>query len=659
VRAPTWLLLVGLWGCDQPAVKTRDAPAVQTRERQAVEPVAGACLESCPVVPTRGATLAAPKPTGGALDRVRLVIPPGALAGDQPVTVGVAIGRPRPFPDARPVGPTLRLAPDGQTFSQPVTLTLPFEPAAAAGAKVAVLVRGQAGAERVAPSSVDEAGRTVTIALSHFSEATPVVTPAPAPPAPPSTNPWCDRAGKPDPDWLMQKWVQLANMNPSPRVTAMLAALPDPATPYQFGAGWGDLRTDFFGIDVCLPPSLSADTLLARMRDDPDGLADTPMTPSFKTQVGWAAAPEGRRLGDVVNLDILGPENGAIAYIDVDLSDGEYCVVTVQNSRWRSDSSGSHPVSGVRCWGYRDVSPCGTLFYTVGIESASVWGTGGVGSVMQRLLWDALVEGIGEEVKKAGGSTCLQFRDGVWHWSVSSATKAKQRAGEPITRADLEETGEIDTVKRPPGPADCQCCKDGPGGKLVLGATDFEVYDDATKDFRAGTRSSTPTSDWEVGDGSFHYASRKDGFQLKVTWDKMPAELTALTPWTMNVAVEIEGPRRAAVALTPVVAMDVWRLRKVGGSDGAALAGPNAYKLSVAGGPDVDGHPVKAAGSMQIEITPVGIGATVKDGQVVGGSGKLFRGDKPGEWDTYFLELQLNGMAKARWTYRPEAAARQ
>jgi hypothetical protein len=44
---------------------------------------------------------------------------------------------------------------------------------------------------------------------------------------------------------------------------------------------------------------------------------------------------------------------------------------------------------------------------------------------------------------------------------------------------------------------------------------------------------------------------------------------------------------------------------------------------------------------------------------VTGGTGKLFRGGgpaRPGQWDAWFLELQINGMAKVRWTYVPRGS---
>jgi hypothetical protein len=45
-------------------------------------------------------------------------------------------------------------------------------------------------------------------------------------------------------------------------------------------------------------------------------------------------------------------------------------------------------------------------------------------------------------------------------------------------------------------------------------------------------------------------------------------------------------------------------------------------------------------------------------GEVVGGNGQLVRGNRsPGEFDTWFLELQINGMAKVRWTYVPKGSA--
>jgi hypothetical protein len=155
----------------------------------------------------------------------------------------------------------------------------------------------------------------------------------------------------------------------------------------------------------------------------------------------------------------------------------------------------------------------------------------------------------------------------------------------------------------------------------VLTERDFEVMDSTGKQLNPGRSGSTPTSQWGVADGSFQFASRKDGYHLSVTWEAPPATIKALDPFIMTIEAEIEGERPAAIALTPVINF---------------------------------GHRKK--GHMQLEITAVSMGAKVVQGEVVGGTGKLFPGKAPGPHDAYFLELKLNGMAVARWTYVPQGA---
>jgi hypothetical protein len=223
--------------------------------------------------------------------------------------------------------------------------------------------------------------------------------------------------------------LALANMDLSATDRAHIRA--NGAEPNVYVDGWGWVRTDFYAISVDMPKGMHPQELLDMIRDDPTNLGDK----RLKTYVGWPkAGPNGRKKYEVVDLDIIGPNNGGIAYTDVDTSDGEFTVVTVTN-----DSAGSHPVSGARRWGYSELTDGKVLFWTSAIESANVWGSGGVGAAMQDETWNALVRDIGKEVENRGGKAHTLFADDEWQ-------NGGMKPGH-VRAEDMDSTGNIDSAK--------------------------------------------------------------------------------------------------------------------------------------------------------------------------------------------------------------------
>ena len=94
--------------------------------------------------------------------------------------------------------------------------------------------------------------------------------------------------------------------------------------------------------------------------------------------------------------------------------------------------------------------------------------------------------------------------------------------------------------------------------------------------------------------------------------------------------------------------LDLW-----GRGTSVEHPGVNAFRINLHGG----AQPAVTQGTMRVAITPVGLDARVVAGEVVGGNGQLVRGNRrPDQFDAWFLELQLNGMAKVRWTYVPRGS---
>ena len=209
------------------------------------------------------------------------------------------------------------------------------------------------------------------------------------------------------------------------------------ATPYTYDSGWGWVRTDFYAISVTLPDDVDPRDILDQVRDNPASLAGD----RLEGEIGWpAAGPDGRRQYDVINLDIFG-DDGAIAYIDVDTSDNNFTVITVENT-----ASGTHPVSGIRRWGFTHLSNGRWLFWAAGIESTNVWGTGDVGAALQESCWTGLMRDIGDEVIRLGGEAHNVYSDDEWQSGdlrpgLNLRSELDSTEGLDVKEKHLEHTG--------------------------------------------------------------------------------------------------------------------------------------------------------------------------------------------------------------------------
>jgi hypothetical protein len=205
-------------------------------------------------------------------------------------------------------------------------------------------------------------------------------------------------------EWVDDLALAMANMTVSAEDRAKIRAAG--GEPYDYMDGWGWVRTDFYAVTVTLPENLNPRDLLDMIRDNPNGLGKK----RLKDHVGWpaSAGKNGRKKYDIVNLKITG-NNGAISYVDVDTSDGDFTAITVKNK-----ASGSHPVSGARTWGFNKLTSGKYIFWTTAIESANVWGSGGVGALLQDGTWKALVRDIGDEVQQRGGQAHNIYVDDEW-----------------------------------------------------------------------------------------------------------------------------------------------------------------------------------------------------------------------------------------------------
>lgn len=205
-----------------------------------------------------------------------------------------------------------------------------------------------------------------------------------------------------------------------------------------------------------------------------------------------------------------------------------------------------------------------------------------------------------------------------------------------------------------PVPGEPSSCPAAPSSaqRVVLQGRSFETVV-TDKGMQPGRMGRTPTSQWGIGDGWFKFASKKDDFKYAATWDAPPLFMEAMKPYLFTFKVVLNGPRKWQMVFTPSMDVTGWRISKHDASKHVDHPGPNAWRMTL------DGNAVKShqvAGHMQLHVTPVGRGANIDSGEVVGGSGKFYRGKKPGEFDAWFLEVNVAGISKARYTYVPEGA---
>ena len=204
------------------------------------------------------------------------------------------------------------------------------------------------------------------------------------------------------PNFIRQRWLASMNAGVDPAVAASANAQGASANTYRAGSQLAGVNTDFYGVPVHLPEGMTPEQLLAQIRDNPNGIGRGGSgQDDFSRQVNFpAAGPGGRRQGDMIDLDVLGPDNGGIIYNDTDVSDGEVSVNTVVNQ-----SAGVHPVSGQRTWGFVPYGKNGDyMIYTTGSDSHNNVGTDMVGIGEQQQTWLAMMTAVQQQVRAQGGS---------------------------------------------------------------------------------------------------------------------------------------------------------------------------------------------------------------------------------------------------------------
>jgi len=215
--------------------------------------------------------------------------------------------------------------------------------------------------------------------------------------------------------WVETRWQEIADFTIPADVKAKLTA--GGTKVWNYPDGWGWTRTDFHAGVLALPPGKKPEDLLRAILDDPEAATGRNELSGWVT---WPAVGKGqRKVGDRVDLDLFGGDDGPIGYWKIDAD--RFCVVTLENA-----TAGTHPVNGIRCWGFVPISlnpnwlvlpdnqkywGCAGptyMFYTLAIDSPSIAGSGGPGSEAQAATWNGMIRDLLRENDRAGG------RSGRW-----------------------------------------------------------------------------------------------------------------------------------------------------------------------------------------------------------------------------------------------------
>ena len=277
--------------------------------------------------------------------------------------------------------------------------------------------------------------------------------------------------------WVQARWQEMSQFVVPADVKAKLTQGGVQVWNYPDGYGW--TRTDFHAGIMALPPGRSPDQVLAALRDDPVGSTGTG---EFSGWVGWpVAGGEGRKVGDRVDLDIWGPDNGAIGYWKIDAD--RFCVITLEN-----DTAGAHPVSGIRCWGYVPIAinpnwlatndgkkkwGCAGptyMFYTTGIDSPSVAG-GGAGADAQAATWNALIRDMLAKNVRDGGVS------GYWYQQKTVVQPNDLKPGGAVQAKPPGEMSSYYVDLPEPGFRDGEVCEDPAAPAGTCSADEFTCID--------------------------------------------------------------------------------------------------------------------------------------------------------------------------------------
>lgn len=166
--------------------------------------------------------------------------------------------------------------------------------------------------------------------------------------------------------------------------------------------GYGDYVYDEYSVVISsMPSNLSAESYWLEFARDPNSAVDRSLFNVINVFKKRRISPPA--IGDIYDIDILGPDNGSIVAVAVSpgfgatTGDSWFDIQTVECKKY-----GSHPENGAREFGFQYVTD-GVMFYTRGVSRGHFFGSQTAGSVPQALGWTGMMKGISETIRRRGG----------------------------------------------------------------------------------------------------------------------------------------------------------------------------------------------------------------------------------------------------------------
>jgi Papain-like cysteine protease AvrRpt2 len=173
-------------------------------------------------------------------------------------------------------------------------------------------------------------------------------------------------------------------------------------------SGVGDYLYDEYSIIITkMPSGLTPEDYLKEMANDLNKAINNPAFDNinvFKRITNTGSQP---KLGDIYEIDIRGPDNGSVMLVEKTSS--YFIFQTIETT-----TTGSHPEYGSREFGYQSYQNGTVIFYTRGASRPGAWIIGVMGKNPQRVGWTSMMEGIGKELARRGGSVNTAFTVDSW-----------------------------------------------------------------------------------------------------------------------------------------------------------------------------------------------------------------------------------------------------
>ena len=181
----------------------------------------------------------------------------------------------------------------------------------------------------------------------------------------------------------------------------LLARKNDPSAKFmKLSQGVGPYKFDEYSVQIdAFPTNLSPAAYLKEFAENPNRAVSSwvfDVANKFRKRVPGRIA-----LGDIWDIDVMGPDNGSIVLVELSASFGKekidawFDIQTIECLKY-----GTHPECGAREFGYEMVGE-NVRIYTRGVSRAYM-NLHRAGTPVQRISWGAMLSGIAEGLKRRG-----------------------------------------------------------------------------------------------------------------------------------------------------------------------------------------------------------------------------------------------------------------